>query len=239
MIVYIMLILYLGKKLSQQRKITYLTAAGSAICGASAIAIVAPAIDADSDDISISLLSVAMASFVGLYIIIPFLATSFDMDGELYALLSGSVLQFTGAVRASIADIDYLNSALTKDQLTSLAMSVKAFRYIGLLVVIPLFASYVRKRFHMPGALWIFFISGIIGTLISIVNEQFYSSLLIPFVNPIYEISWSIAMAAVGLNVDMKGLLSNNGSKALIMAFAGFFLAIATFLGLTQFIQLF
>ena len=38
-----------------------------------------------------------------------------------------------------------------------------------------------------------------------------------------------MAMAAIGLNADIKKLLSNNGTKALIMAFGGFFAAIAAF----------
>ena len=36
-------------------------------------------------------------------------------------------------------------------------------------------------------------------------------------------------MAAIGLNVDIRKLLTNNGAKALIMAFVGCGAAIVTF----------
>ena len=53
LLVYFGTILALGRLLGQKDRISYLTAAGSAICGASAIAITSPAVEADSDDISI------------------------------------------------------------------------------------------------------------------------------------------------------------------------------------------
>lgn len=73
MLVYFSVILLLGKLFGQKKQITYLTASGSAICGASAIAVTSPAIEADPDDVSISLLSVAVAAFVGFAIILPLL----------------------------------------------------------------------------------------------------------------------------------------------------------------------
>ncbi|MBC8413203.1 MAG: putative sulfate exporter family transporter [Nitrospira sp.] len=230
MAVYILVISWLGRQMNQKDKITCLIAAGSAICGASAIAIVAPAIDAESEDISISLLAVALAAFVGLFIIFPFIAILFNLSGETYAIMSGSVLQFTGSVKSAIDNIPYLSSGLPKEELASLALSVKAFRYAGLLVVLPLFASINKRKFHIPGVLWVFFLAGLMGTWISVSNVEFYKNTLIPIVNPIYNISWSIAMAAVGLNVDARMLMSNNGSKALVMAFAGFFIATVFFL---------
>jgi len=52
----------------------------------------------------------------------------------------------------------------------------------------------------------------------------------IPAVKPIYGLAWAVAMAGVGLNVDVKHLLSNAGANALLMAFTGCVAAIVTFL---------
>ncbi|GBE18348.1 hypothetical protein BMS3Abin16_00946 [archaeon BMS3Abin16] len=229
MLVYFAVILLLGKLLRQRKQITYLTATGSAICGASAIAITSPAVEAEPDDISISLLSVALAAFVGLFIIFPFLATLFDITGESYGLLSGSVLQFTGFVKVAVENIPYLRTGLSEKELVSLALSVKAVRYLGLLIAIPLFASLIKKRLYIPWVLWAFLISGLIGTGIYAADEIFYNNVLLFFIEPIYSLSWSIALAAIGLNANVKELLSNEGTKALIMAFAGFFAATITF----------
>ena len=103
--VYFFATLILGRVLGQRKQITYLTATGSAICGASAIAITAPAVEANPDDVSISLLSVALAAFTGLFIVLPFLAILFGVTDKVFGMLSGSVLQFTGFVEASTKNI--------------------------------------------------------------------------------------------------------------------------------------
>ncbi len=229
MLVYFTTILLLGRLLGQKSQITYLTATGSAICGASAIAITSPAVEAEPDDISISLLSVALAALVGLFIILPFLSILFDITDKSYALLSGSVMQFTGFVKVAALNIPFLRKEIPKEELVYLALSVKAVKYLGLLVAIPLFASLVKRRLYIPWILWAFLGAGILGTWTSVTYEVFYASTIIPMLKPIYNVSWSIAMAAVGLNANVKELLSNNGTKALVMAFAGFFAATAAF----------
>ncbi len=82
-------------------------------------------------------------------------------------------------------------------------------------------------------------ISGLIGTSIYIGNEVFYTDKLIPVIKPVYNILWAIAMAAVGLNADIRELLSNNGTKALIAAFSGFAMAVITFFIGLKIIQVF
>ncbi len=238
-IVYFAFILFLGKILGQRKQITYLISTGSAICGASAIAITSPAVEADSNDTSISLLSVVLAALVGFSIILPFLAALFDITGKTYSLLSGSVVQFTGLVKATVKNIPFLSGDIPAEELLSLAMSFKATRFLGLLIAIPLFASLVKGKIYIPWVLWVFLISGLIGTWIYAVDGVFYSNVLIPFIKPIHDISWSIAMAAIGLNADVKELLSNNGTKSLVMAFAGFFAATATFFVGIYIMQLF
>lgn len=239
MIVYFSVILLLGKLLHQKREITYLTAAGSAVCGASAIAVTAPAIRAEPDDISISLLSVALAAFFGFTVIMPFLAALFDMSCENYCMLSGSTVQFTGLVKVSGQLLPFLRSEYSKEHLVSLALSIKAVRYLALLAAVPLFASLIRKKFHIPWILWAFLAAGLLGTWAAVSNPLFYSTALVPYVKVIHLFSWSAAMAGIGLNADVRGLLSINGSKALVMAFSGFMAAIVTFLLGLQALHLF
>ncbi|UCD50349.1 MAG: putative sulfate exporter family transporter [Phycisphaerales bacterium] len=227
--VYFATILILGRLLGQPDRITYLTAAGSAICGASAIAITSPAVDADSNDISVSLLAVTTVAIVALFILLPFVATTVGMTDQTYGVLSGSVLQMTGCVKAAVMNLPFLSRQITDKDLVSLALSVKAARYLGLLIAIPLFASLTQKRFYLPWTLWLFLRAGLLGTWISVNHGDFYSATLIPTVKPLYGLSWSIAMTAIGLNADVRQLLSSNGAKALIMALGGCSTAIVTF----------
>ena len=123
----------------------------------------------------------------------------------------------------------FLSRQLPEKELVALALSVKAARYLGLLIAIPLFASLVQKRLYVPWPLWLFLGAGLLGTWIHVTHRTFYSATLIPIVKPLYGISWSVAMAAIGLNADVRQLLSNNGAKALVMALAGCGAAIGTF----------
>ena len=230
-LVYFAVILILGRLTGQRRQITYLTATGSAICGASAIAIISPAMEAEPDDISVSLLAVTLVALLGLFTILPFLATLFNLASSTYGILAGAVLQFTGFVKSAVDNVPHLSRDMPARELASLALSVKAVRYLGLLVAIPLFASLIRKKIHIPRSLWAFLGAGVCGTWIYRHHNGFYLETLTPIITPIFSLSWSIAMAAIGLNADIRQLLSNDGIKAILMAFGGFAAATATFFG--------
>ncbi|MBI4846455.1 MAG: putative sulfate exporter family transporter, partial [Candidatus Omnitrophica bacterium] len=187
MAAYILVIFFLGKILKQKKEVTCLTAVGSAICGASAITIMAPSIDADSDDVSVSLLSVAITAFYCLFILLPFISTLLNIDDRTYGMLAGAVLQFTGLVKVAVADIPFLTVTLEQKALAKLALSVKAFRYVGLLVAIPLFASLSKKKIYIPWVLWVFLGCGILGTILQVSNEIFYTNVLFPVIKPIYD----------------------------------------------------
>ncbi len=234
--IYFAIILVLGIFLKQKDEITYLTATGSAICGASAIVITSPAIKADADDISISILAVTLVGLVGLFIVIPLSATYFGISNQTYSILSGSVLQLTGFVKAAIENIPSLKMKVPPNEMTNIAISIKAAKYMVLLISIPLFSSLIRDKFYIPWFLWAFLIAGIFGTWVYAVNEAFYEIIMIPAIKPIYKILWSVAMAAVGLNMDVKKIFSKNGMKALIMAAAGFIAATAVFYGVAIYV---
>ncbi len=229
MIVYFATVLLLGKLLGQRKQITYLTASGSAVCGASAIAVTSPAVEAEPDDVSISLLSVTIAALFGFAIILPLFSALFNMNCERYCTLSGSVLQFTGLVKVATSFTPFLTRELPASDMLSIALSIKAVRYLGLLVVVPLFASMIKKRLHVPWFLWAFLGAGLLGTWMYVNKAAYFKTTLSPYLNIIHVTSWSVALAAIGLNADIKGLLSNNGAKALMMAFSGFLAATATF----------
>ena len=227
--VYFGVIILLGRIFRQKKEITCLTGTGSAICGASAIVITSPSVNAEPDDVSISLLAVTIASVAGLSLIFPLIATTLPITNETYGLLSGAVLQFMGFVKLAVADMPLgLPAVIGPKQLLNLAVSVKAARYLGLLIAIPLFASLIRREIYIPWFLWAFLLAGAGGTVIYSADALLYRD-LIEYIKPVYDISWSIAMAAIGLSADIRKLWSDNGIKAVIMATGGFIAAVITF----------
>ncbi|WP_432821742.1 YeiH family protein [Trichloromonas sp.] len=221
--------LLFGRLLGQKPKITYLVATGSAICGASAIAMTSPSIDGEPDDVSIALLAVTLAAFVALYLVLPFLGTLLQLPGEQYALLAGALLQFTGFVKEAMIHMPFTNRGASPEALGDLALLVKAGRYLGLVVIIPLFASLVRKKVLFPLALWLYLAAGLVGTWLSIAMPPLLHRQLTPWLETAYVLLWSIAMAAIGMNADLKLLLSDQGIKAFWMALASFCVALLTF----------
>ena len=63
--------MYLGKRLLMDRKTAYLISAGTAICGGSAIAAVAPVVKADDNEMSMSLGTIFILNAIALFIFPP------------------------------------------------------------------------------------------------------------------------------------------------------------------------
>jgi uncharacterized integral membrane protein (TIGR00698 family) len=109
-----------------QGKLTTLLAAGTAICGGSAIAAVAPAIDAREEDISTSLTIVFVLNAVALYLF-PFIAHQFGMPQENFGLWSALAIHDTSSVVG--AAMQFGEEALT------IATTVKLARALWILPV--------------------------------------------------------------------------------------------------------
>ena len=229
MVVYVSVVMLMGKLLKQKKEITYLTATGSVICGASAIAITTPVVKGDSDDVSISLLAVAFVGVLGLFIIFPLLGTMFKMNNQEYGIFSGAILQFTGFVKAAMADIPGLNEVIPTSDAAKLAMSIKATRYFGLLFLLPLFGYLSKHGRKMSMIVIAFIVAGIVGSVICKLYPDLYSNTLLPVAKPVYGVLWSMAMTSIGLRTNAQKLITDRGMKALIMAFTGFVAAILMF----------
>ncbi len=227
---YFLSVLITGKILRQKKSITYLTSSGSAICGASAITITSSAIKADSRDISVSILSVAMAGLFATFILVPFCGSFFNMYNDVYAVFAGSVLQFTGFVKSAAADVPFLRKQIQDDTMISLALAVKTTRYFALIISIPVFASLTKRKIVIPATIIIFLCAGFAGTLLSIYSGGYYNSHILEIVKNVYYILWSIAMASVGLDTDIREFLSDAGTKGIIMAFSGSISACGAFI---------
>ncbi|MDD4203318.1 MAG: putative sulfate exporter family transporter [Candidatus Omnitrophica bacterium] len=216
-VVYVISGYLLSRAFCLNEKTTCLIVAGSTICGASAIVVASKVIDAEPDDISNSLIPVFIAALMGLFIILPFLGKYFGLSQIEYGVFSGTVLQFTGFVKASVAHMP----SYIKD----LAISVKTVRYLGLLFIIPLFGSLIKGRVFFPWFLWSFLGAGIIFSLLPYLYDRFA-----PLLNIILTILWSITMAAVGLNADIRKVFTKVGVKAFIVSLLTFLIAVVVFI---------
>ena len=72
------------------------------------------------------------------------------------------------------------------------------------IIAIPLFASLIRKRVHFPWFLWAFLAAGLAGTLFYANTSDYFKTEITPYLKIAHVSSWSIAMAAIGLNAERK-----------------------------------
>ncbi|MCP5040536.1 MAG: putative sulfate exporter family transporter [bacterium] len=81
-------------------KLTTLLAVGNGICGGSAVVAVAPAIEADEEDVAISVATVALLGLVGM-LALPVIGAALGMDAVSFGTWSGLAIQQTPQVIAA------------------------------------------------------------------------------------------------------------------------------------------
>ncbi|MEW5872420.1 MAG: putative sulfate exporter family transporter [Chloroflexota bacterium] len=239
------LIFWLNRFWGLSSKLSELIATGSAICGASAIAVLSPSIDAEPEDTSVSLLVITAAGLLGV-MIYPLLKELLVMSDRNFAVLSGATLHQTGLVRVAV-------SSLPPDT-ANLGMAVKTLRIVMLapVALITGFFHALRRTsergLHPEGAstgktspaafvagllrVWFLLPFVLVGFLISFVPaSRSYLTVLRPWAT----IAFSIALASIGFMVDIESVL-NTGSRPLLIGLIGWLGVIMLFFVLAPFL---
>ena len=90
----------IGRALGLNWKLSNLISAGTGICGGSAIAAIAPAIDAEDSDIAYAMSATFLFDMV-MIVVFPFLGRAMDMSDAAYGLWSGTAVNDTSSVVAA------------------------------------------------------------------------------------------------------------------------------------------
>lgn len=214
---------FAGRVLGLWRRTAVLIGAGTAICGNSAIVAVAPLIDAEDDDV---LLSMATINLLGLVLMFasPLAGRLLGLSDQAFGVWAGSTIHAVPQVVA--AGFTYSEKA------GALATLVKLVR-VALLapLVFVLAAVYARHhttrmRVHytrlIPIFIWGFIAMSLLNTagLLPVLEFGNTGTLLrVPLSHALSQAgNWilTLAMAAMGLEVDLR-FLSQVGRKALLV----------------------
>jgi uncharacterized integral membrane protein (TIGR00698 family) len=212
----LVVIYWLSRWLGLAKRISMLLAAGSAICGASAIMVLSPVIDAEKEETSVSLLAITVIGLAGV-IIYPLAQEMLELSERTYALLCGSTLYQMGQVKAA--------AALFSQKALELAMPVKLLRIGALLPIAIVFSQLAgnrRKKLFVP---WF-----IVGSIAVAVAVNLFPSLasLRSALAPSISFIFSIAIAGIGLTVDL-GSIIDKGTRPFLAVFLGWIVLIALF----------
>jgi uncharacterized integral membrane protein (TIGR00698 family) len=126
-----------GKLLKVEDKISSLISSGTAICGGSAIAAVAPVIDADSDEISVSLGTVFILNSIALFVF-PFIGHSLDLTQNQFGIWSAIAIHDTSSVVGAAAKYG--------DEALQIATTVKLARALWIAPVALFFSFLYRAK---------------------------------------------------------------------------------------------
>jgi len=200
---------YLSKILSCPGKTGWLVGFGTAICGSSAIAALAPKIRADKEDVAISLASVNLLGSLGM-ILLPLLFEFYPFAEKQIAFLIGASLHSVGNVAGAGFSVS--------EDVGQLALVYKMAR-VALLSPALLFMMWLEARknaeqnfkFQLPWYLIAFLLISIVVSFYPLPTAMIKTSELIG------KIMLTIAMAAIGLKVHVFRLLKA-GQRGLVFA---------------------
>lgn len=151
----------LGKFFKLNKKLAHLLSSGTAICGGSAIAAVAPVIKSKNEDISIALAVVFILNAVAL-LLFPYIGTLLDLSQYHFGLWSAIAIHDTSSVVGAAQT--YGNEAL------SIATTVKLARALWI-IPLSLFSVFLFKgkgnRIRIPWFIFFFILAIIINTYTS------------------------------------------------------------------------
>lgn len=149
---------FVGKLLKVNDKTSALISSGTAICGGSAIAAVAPAIDADGEQISVSLGTVFVLNSVALFVF-PIVGRSLGLTQNQFGLWSAIAVHDTSSVVGAAQS--YGAEAL------AIATTVKLARALWIAPVALLFSFLYRSskaKITIPWFIFLFLLATVVRT---------------------------------------------------------------------------
>lgn len=203
----------LAKRMDCPGSTGWLIGFGTAVCGSSAIAALAPRVVKDRSDIGIAMAVVNLYGLIGM-VAIPFLVSGYLNDVQNSLLLGGSLHSVGNVAGAGMA---------ISNEVGELAVTIKLGRVALLTPALLLFGSQLpnhnqtAKNAKLPWYLIGFLLLSITFSIIHLPEE------VLSTIKHISSFLLAVAMAAIGLKVGLKSLL-NAGKRGLI--FGGLIFAI-------------
>jgi uncharacterized integral membrane protein (TIGR00698 family) len=207
---------FIARGFGISKRLALLLSTGMSVCGATAIVIVAPALRAEKEDTSISILSVMTVGLTGM-LFYRFLPELMGLSLGRFAFLSGMTLPMIGQVK--VASVSLGPESL------QLASNFKLMRISALVVVAALAIIFPtegkEKGYYLPWFMGLFFALALASTLSQSVAQ------MREFVEPVSKFSLSVALAAIGLSLHFDSV-TERGASPLFTCFLSWGIVVLT-----------
>ena len=207
---------------------SYLIAIGTSVCGATAIVATAPVINAKKTEVAYAIANITLFGVIAMLVYPYFAEWYFDNNALDAGLFLGTSIHETSQVAAAGLIYDQqFNNPETLD----VATVTKLIRNTFLVILIPLFAFlYNRGEFKEQKysilSIFPYFVIGFIGMIIvrnlgdqffSVETDNFYYwSKFIEYLKILATVFLTMAMAAVGISINL-GELRSMGYKPFVV----------------------
>jgi uncharacterized integral membrane protein (TIGR00698 family) len=186
----------LGMLLKIDRKTTHLISSGTAICGGSAIAAVAPVIKADEKQISVALGIVFILNSVALFVF-PLIGRGLHMSDTQFGLWSAIAIHDTSSVVGAAKQ--FSAKALEVATVVKLA---RALWIIPLALVTALFYKEGKQKIKIPYFIGFFILAMLINTYVPFIHA------ISPILVKIAKAGLVLTLFFIGASLSMKTIRS-------------------------------
>ena len=213
-----------GRFFKMNRVLTILIGFGTAICGGSAIAAASPILEADEEEIALSISTIFFFNILAVFIF-PFLGHLLQMSDAFFGTWAGTAINDTSSVVA--AGYTYSQSA------GDLATIVKLSRALMIVPACLLFAAYryikskqSAQKTNLKQIFPWFIAWFVLASLVS--SLGFLPAAIIPYTKFISQWLMAMALAAIGAKVSFKQFKQAGAAPLLTGAFAWFCVAVSS-----------
>lgn len=225
------------KLLKMNSNVATLIGVGSSICGGSAVAATAPVIEADDEQIAQSI-SVIFLFNVLAALIFPTLGHALGMGSEGFAVFAGTAVNDTSSVTAAASTAEGIYNC---NAILSTAVTVKLTRTLAI-IPITIALSFIKmhqvkkeggakSNFSIkkifPWFILFFVGASLITTLAGAFLQgqaaEFYTGTFVHYMKWLAKFFIAMAMAAIGLNTNIKDLIKKGG-KPILLGFTCWFM---------------
>lgn len=206
----------IGRSLGLPKKMAILIACGNSICGNSAIAAVAPVIDADSNDVAAS---ISFTAVLGVIVVLglPLLMTLLSMTPLEYGVFTGLTVYAVPQVLAATASV-----SLTSVHVGTLVKLVRVLMLGPVVLVLSIFGKGGGRKRAPLTHLVPWFIVGFLVLLWLRTVDVLPHAILAP-AHEAADALTIMSMAALGLGVDARSVVRAGGRvvMAVLASLAG------------------
>jgi uncharacterized integral membrane protein (TIGR00698 family) len=245
----LVLIKLLIKKVPISSKMSYLIAIGTSVCGATAIVATAPVIDAKKTEVAYAIANITLFGVIAM-LVYPYFAEWYFYDEPIKAgLFLGTAIHETSQVAAAGLIYDQqFNSPETFD----VATVTKLIRNTFLVIMVPLFGflynrGKVKNKNYSIFNIFPYFVLGFIGMIIiRNIGDQIFTiengsyeiwKIAISYIKSLATIFLTMAMAAVGISININELRSMGYKPFVVGLIAAVTVGVVSIISLETFLK--